>query len=108
MKGPITMLKELLDRVFGESLPPASADGDDGGWERKEHNKRLRSQFSGSQAEVIRMADIQSKKRYDAMDTHIDKLNGLAEASRRRKEKRRARKEAVAEMTSKVIEKAGT
>lgn len=89
------MLKELLDRVFGETLPPASADGDDGGWGRKEHNRHLGATLSGSQAEVIRMSDITTKKRYEAMDSHIDQLKGMAAESRRRKEHRRTLREAA-------------
>lgn len=78
------MFKRLVDALFGKSLPPASSDGDDGGWNKRDCNKTLRTTI-GKRADAIRMADEHNRKRYDAMDTHIASLKKMAEDSRERK-----------------------
>lgn len=83
------ILAKLMDFVFGEPYPPSSSDGDDGGWGTRKHNRNLKSSI-GKRADVIRVADERNRKRYDAMDIHIEKLKRLAQQSKDRKAQLRA------------------
>lgn len=86
------VLKFIMDKLFGETLPPSSSDGDDAAWEQRKHNKTLRRQVPASKADIIRIADRRSQERYEQMDNHIDNLKKMARASRKRKEQMRALK----------------
>lgn len=90
----MNMLSRIMTAIFGETLPPASSDGDDSTWEQRSHNKTLRRQMPTSKAEAIKAADKESKERYDHMDANISRLRQMASDSRRRKERLRARREA--------------
>lgn len=92
-------LSRFMDAVFGESLPPAAADGDDGGWEERDYNKKLRRTLPSDQADVIKIADARARARYDEMDGHIHRLGTLRDRVRARRLKRKAKREAAEEQS---------
>lgn len=74
----------LLRWLFGPDVPPAASE-----WDEKEYNQHLSRTLDSQKVDLIKLADERSKKKYDEIDEHIEKLKRAKEKIKQLKEKKK-------------------